>query len=99
MAIAPLEPTEITAQLAELPGWEVVAGKLHREFAFADFSEAFGFMARAALEAERANHHPEWCNVYNKVSVQLVTHDADGITSLDIELAKKMNELAEPYRR
>lgn len=94
-----LTDSEIEKSLAELEDWTLDNGKLKRHFKFASFVQAFGFMTSAAIEAEKINHHPEWCNVYNKVSVQLVTHDADGITSLDIELAKKMNELAEPYRR
>ncbi len=89
-----LTDSDIEAALAELDGWTLDNGKLHREFRFASFVQAFGFMASAAIEAEKMNHHPEWFNVYNKVSVHLVTHDAGGITSLDVELAKKMNDLA-----
>ena len=92
-------PTKLSAQqleqdLSTLPGWTMENGKLHRKFEFKDFVEAFGFMAKAALVAESMNHHPEWANVYRTVTVDLTTHDAGGITSLDIELAKKMNELA-----
>ncbi len=89
-----LSVKELEAGLATLDRWTVVEGKLHREFRFADFSAAFGFMARAALAAEQLNHHPEWFNVYNKVIVDLTTHDAGGITTLDFELAEKMEELA-----
>ena len=85
---------EIQACLDELEGWSLVDEKLHREFRFIDFITAFGFMASAAIESEKMNHHPEWFNVYNKVIVQLTTHDAGGITELDFELAKKMNQLA-----
>jgi 4a-hydroxytetrahydrobiopterin dehydratase len=85
---------ELTRALAELPGWSLVAGKLHREFRFADFNAAFGFMTRVALEAERMNHHPDWSNVWNRVVVDLVTHDAGGVTSNDVALAKKMEHLA-----
>ena len=88
-----LTDVEIDARLAELPGWKVVAGKLHRELQFADFVQAFGFMARAALIAERMNHHPEWFNVYNKVVVDLTTHDAGGISAKDFELAGAMDRL------
>jgi 4a-hydroxytetrahydrobiopterin dehydratase len=88
-----LSEAEIAAALAQAPGWSVVNGKLHREFRFQDFSEAFGFMSRAALAAEQMNHHPEWCNVWNKVVVDLSTHDAGGITQRDFELAAKMNRL------
>ncbi len=85
---------ELAAALAELPGWSLAAGKLHREFRFKDFSAAFGFMTRVALEAERLNHHPEWSNVWNRVVVDLVTHDSGGVTASDVALAKKMEALA-----
>ena len=75
-------------------GWEIVDGKLHRVFEFADFSEAFGFMARAALVAEKSDHHPEWRNVYKTVEVVLSTHDAGGVTARDIALARAMNAIA-----
>ena len=75
-------------------GWEIVDGKLHREFLFGDFVEAFGFMSRVALVAEKSDHHPEWSNVWNRVTVDLVTHDAGGITDRDVALANTMNELA-----
>ena len=89
-----LSDDALTAHLANLPGWQLDdAGKLAREFQFADFSEAWGFMSRVALEAEKMNHHPEWFNVYRTVRVQLNTHDAGGITELDIELARRMNQL------
>lgn len=88
--ITALTDAEITTQLATLPGWTLVAGKLHREYLHADFVEAFGFMAKVALIAERMGHHPEWFNVYNKVIVELTTHDADGISAMDFELARAM---------
>ena len=94
MARTKLSDAEIAAALSSVPGWAVKAGKLHREFQFKDFSAAFGFMTRAALSAEQMNHHPEWFNVWNKVIVDLNTHDAGGITARDFELAAKMNELA-----
>ena len=75
-------------------GWEIRDGKLHREFRFADFNEAFGFMTRAALVAEQMNHHPEWFNVYDRVVVDLTTHDAGGITEKDHHLAHHLNEIA-----
>jgi 4a-hydroxytetrahydrobiopterin dehydratase len=75
-------------------GWEVVDGKLHREYVFADFVAAFGFMASIALVAEKMDHHPDWSNSWNKVTVDLVTHDDGGITERDIRLAARMNELA-----
>ena len=84
------------AALATLHGWSETKGRdaIERTFTFADFSEAFGFMARAALVAEKHDHHPEWRNVYKTVEVVLTTHDADGITSRDIALAKAMNATA-----
>ena len=93
-APAVLGSGEIDEALASLDGWEVRDGKLHREFVFANFVEAFGFMAKAALVAERANHHPEWFNVYRTVRVDLTTHESGGITERDTALARAMNELA-----
>jgi 4a-hydroxytetrahydrobiopterin dehydratase len=89
-----LEPAEVDERLVRLPGWSLDGGKLHRAFRFADFSEAFGFMTRAALAAEALNHHPEWTNVYDRVVVHLTTHDAGGLTELDFALATKMHEIA-----
>jgi 4a-hydroxytetrahydrobiopterin dehydratase len=89
-----LTGSEIEDALAGLDGWTLESGKLNRDFKFDNFVEAFGFMTSAAIEAEKMNHHPEWFNVYSKVNVQLVTHSAGGITSLDVELARKMNALA-----
>ena len=88
-----LSPEDIAQRLAQLPDWSVVDGKLRRELRFSDFVQAFGFMTRAALVAERMDHHPEWSNVYNRVVIELTTHDAAGLTELDFELAKRMNEL------
>jgi 4a-hydroxytetrahydrobiopterin dehydratase len=84
------------AALAELAGWKESAGReaIERTFTFKDFNEAFGFMSRAALVAEKNDHHPEWRNVYKTVEVVLATHDAGGVTRLDIELAKAMNGIA-----
>jgi 4a-hydroxytetrahydrobiopterin dehydratase len=85
-----------TAALAELAGWSEVSGReaIARTFTFRDFNEAFGFMTRVALVAEKHDHHPEWRNVYRTVEVVLATHDAGGVTRLDIELAKAMNGIA-----
>jgi 4a-hydroxytetrahydrobiopterin dehydratase len=82
--------------LKELKGWSEVDGReaIARTFTFKDFNEAFGFMARAALVAERNDHHPEWRNVYKTVEVVLATHDAGGVTGLDVALAKAMNAIA-----
>ena len=89
----PLSGPELAAAVDDLEGWGLLDGKLHKEFVFDGFAEAFGFMASAALLAERANHHPEWSNIYNKVWVELVTHDAGGITRFDIELAMAFDRL------
>jgi 4a-hydroxytetrahydrobiopterin dehydratase len=75
-------------------GWAVLDGKLHREFVFADFAEAFAFMTRAAAEAERLDHHPDWSNSWNRVVVDLVSHDRDEITARDVELATAMTAVA-----
>ncbi len=90
-----LSDKEVRKRLVELKQWSLVDGKLRREFKFADFVRAFGFMSSAAIEAEKLNHHPEWSNVYNKVTVNLVTHSAKGITELDFKLAKKLDGLLE----
>lgn len=89
-----LSDDEIALALAGLDGWQLVDGKLSREFEFGDFVEAIGFMMRVAIWAEGLNHHPEWSNVYKTVRVDLQTHDVDGISPYDFELAAKMNELA-----
>ncbi|MCC7496447.1 MAG: 4a-hydroxytetrahydrobiopterin dehydratase [Bryobacterales bacterium] len=89
-----LTPAEIEQQLSGLPGWTAVNGKLHREYTFADFVNAFGFMAQAALLAQAMNHHPEWFNVWSRVVVDLSTHDSGGITGLDFELARRMEAVA-----
>jgi len=91
---ARLSDAEIQARLASLPGWSLAEGKLRRKFEFTDFSEAFGFMSRAALVAEKMDHHPDWSNVWNRVTVELSTHDAGGLTKLDFELAAAMDRIA-----
>lgn len=82
--------------LTGLPGWKEVAGReaIERSFVFKNFNEAFGFMSRVALVAEKNDHHPEWRNVYKTVEVVLATHDANGVTTRDVELAKAMNAIA-----
>lgn len=90
-----LSDVEIRDRLRTVPGWSLTEGKLRREFKFARFVEAFGFMSSLALVAEKLDHHPEWSNVYNRVVIDLQTHDADGITELDFELATAANRLAE----
>jgi 4a-hydroxytetrahydrobiopterin dehydratase len=96
MANSKLPADEVTKRLAQVAGWTLREGKLHREYKFADFVEAFGFMASAALVAERLNHHPEWFNVWSTVVVDLTTHDAGGISAKDFELAAAMERLAGP---
>jgi 4a-hydroxytetrahydrobiopterin dehydratase len=86
-----LDDSAIHSHLGSIPGWRVVNGKLHREFSFADFTGAFSFMTAVALSAERLNHHPEWSNVWNLVTIDLSTHDAGGITERDFQLAERIN--------
>ena len=93
MAAIALTPAEIEALASSLPAWQLVAGKLHRHFSFADFSEAFGFMARVALAAEALGHHPEWSNVWNRVTIDLTTHDTGGLSNLDVALARQIDAL------
>ena len=88
-----LSDEQIKAELVGLPGWSVVNAKLHKDFVFDGFIDAFGFMCKAAIHIEKMNHHPEWFNVYNKISVDLTTHDAGGITQNDIVLARTLNSL------
>lgn len=85
---AVLDDDYISTAMRELhPDWQFVSGKLHRELVFADFVAAFSFMTAVAMKAEQLDHHPEWSNVYNRVTVDLVTHDPAGITQLDLDLA------------
>ncbi len=92
-AVKLTEP-EIRAALDKLPEWRLAGGKLHREYSFPDFIHAFGFMATAAIGIEAMGHHPEWFNVWNRVTVDLTTHDAGGITSKDVLLADKLEAIA-----
>ncbi len=94
-----LEATELQAALQRLSEWRVVEGKLAREFRFRDFADAFAFMSACALRIHALDHHPEWSNVYSSVRVQLVTHDAGGITARDAELAGVMEEIAARFPR
>jgi len=89
-----LSSEQISEELKNLSGWIVKDEKLHKDFEFEDFNQAFGFMTRAAMHIEKMNHHPEWFNVYNKLTIDLMTHDAGGITQNDIDLAKILNSLA-----
>lgn len=94
MSARRLTDDEVTAALASLPGWAVVDGALHRELVFADFVAAFGFMTRVALVAERMDHHPAWSNVWNRVTIDLSTHDVGGLSTLDVTMAAAIDRLA-----
>ena len=96
MTVPRLTDAERDAALARLSGWSLCGDGLaiERAFRFADFGEAFGFMARVALAAEKADHHPEWSNVWNRVEITLTTHDADGLSSRDVALAEAIDKMA-----
>jgi 4a-hydroxytetrahydrobiopterin dehydratase len=93
-----LDEAQLQSALSELRDWSIQEGKLHREYRFPDFAHAFGFMAMAATHIEKLNHHPEWFNVYGRVVVDLVTHDAQGITATDVKLARTLEEIARKLR-
>ncbi len=94
MAYKVLSAEDLDAALEHLPGWTLVAGKIQRTFTFDDFVAAFGWMSKVALHAEKLDHHPEWFNVYNRVTVDLQTHDAGpAVTDLDLKLARLMDGL------
>ena len=90
MTIAPLTPASLDAALIELPNWRYDEARraLYRQIVLGDFAEAFGLMARIAIAAEKADHHPEWSNVYNRIDIWLTTHDASGVSDRDVSLAK-----------
>ncbi|HEV8385728.1 MAG TPA: 4a-hydroxytetrahydrobiopterin dehydratase [Candidatus Acidoferrales bacterium] len=94
MTLEKLAVEQITAKLGNLRGWSIKDGVMQRDFAFKDFSEAFAFMTRVALAAEAMNHHPDWSNSWNKVSISLITHSAGGLTANDIELATRIQKIA-----
>lgn len=85
---------EIAENLLAIHNWELEGSAIRKEFKFKDFIEAFGFMTQVALEAEKLNHHPDWKNTYNKVSITLNTHDAGGLTELDFKLAKQIDKIS-----
>lgn len=93
-----LSEAEVRERLQTLSGWALRDGKLHREMQFKDFIRAFSFMTSLALLAESMNHHPEWTNVYDRVTITLSTHDAGGLTILDFEFARRASELASGFR-
>ena len=94
MKVPKLSDADVQTKLAGIKGWTLANGKLHREYKFGDFVHAFGFMATAAIAIEKMNHHPEWFNVYNRVVVDLTTHDAGGISQRDFELAGLLDQFA-----
>jgi len=98
MARNRLTADELKQALAELEGWQKVDDReaITKSFKFKDFNAAFGFMTRAALYAEKLDHHPEWFNVYNRVDVTLATHSENGVTELDVKMARKMNAIIAP---
>lgn len=89
-----LSEGEIAKALTTLKGWSLASGKLHKEFTFPDFVTAFGFMSSVSLIAEGLNHHPDWSNVYNRVTIDLMTHSEGGITGFDVEFAGRVEKLA-----
>ncbi len=93
MARRKLETAELTEILASLPGWSIQDGRLHKQYQFASFAQALGWMVSVGVLADKMNHHPEWRNVYNRVTVDLITHDLAAISTWDVELAQKMDRL------
>ena len=89
--IAKLSDAQIAVSMGDVPGWSRVGDGIERRYTFADFTLAFAFMARVALLAEKADHHPEWSNVYNKVDIRLTTHDAGGLSARDFALAREID--------
>jgi len=89
-----MSPEDVSAAISSLPGWSLNSGKLFREYKFADFTHAFAFMAAVALAAEKMDHHPDWTNMYDRVTIHLWTHDAGGITKSDLQLAQQIEKIA-----
>lgn len=98
MKIKKLNEAEIETKIKSLDAWKYNQGKLQKSFQFADFIQAFSFMTACSIVAEKMNHHPEWFNVYNKVKIDLNTHDIGGISQLDFDLAEQMDELSKNYK-
>ena len=94
MAAQKLTAEAIKIALQDLPAWSIQQEKLHREYKFPNFAHAFGFMAAAAIEIDKRDHHPEWLNVYNRVTIDLTTHDSNGITQKDVDLARLLEQLS-----
>jgi len=93
MGVEKMTPEQIQTGLKGLSGWELKDDKLHRQLKFKNFVQAFGFMSQVAILAEKADHHPEWSNVYSRVAIDLTTHEAGGISRRDFDLAKEINEI------
>jgi len=93
MSVEKMSSQQIKTDLKSLSGWELKDEKLHRELKFKNFVQAWGFMTQVAILAEKANHHPEWSNVYSRVIIDLTTHEAGGISQRDFDLAEKINEV------
>jgi 4a-hydroxytetrahydrobiopterin dehydratase len=91
MMVTKLTPEKITAAMADVSGWTLVGDGIERTYKFSDFTQAFAFMTRVALLAEKADHHPEWSNVYNRVEIRLTTHDAGGLSPRDFALARAID--------
>lgn len=94
-----LSRKDIVSNLASLKKWKLLKGKLHREYKFRNFEDAISFMVRSSLEVEKLDHHPEWFNVYNRIVVDLVTHDVSGISNYDFILAKKLERVASGFKQ
>jgi 4a-hydroxytetrahydrobiopterin dehydratase len=94
-----LSDDKIQEEINKLDRWALKEGKLSKAFDFPNFVQAFGFMTQIALEAEKMNHHPEWCNVYNHVEINLATHDAKGITEYDFNLARTIERIYQPKEK
>ena len=94
MAATKLSENEVSAEIKKIPGWSIQQNKLHRVFEFGDFRQAFAFMAGVALAAEAMNHHPDWSNAWNKVTIDLTTHSAGGLTKNDFDLAGQIQKLS-----
>ena len=93
MPAQPLTASDLASLPVTLPNWHLVDGRLHRDLVFADFVEAFAFMTKVALVAEAMDHHPQWSNVWNRVSIDLITHDTGCLSNLDVQLAQRIDEL------
>ena len=93
-----LSKKEIKQEFSKLKHWKIVKGKLHREIEFSSFEDAISFMARASFEVAKMDHHPEWSNVYNKVVIDLITHDVDGLSNYDFSLAKSLDQIIATFK-